>query len=128
MGSSPPAHTMTASLSMLISPSRDINVFSTTRLHSETLAGTQLSYSNLNGMLQNRLTVAPGLALYWENDTNGQRLMRISPSFRVAYKLTARMSVETAFSMERSRNTGPQQTDTTNNLFYYVGYRYGLIW
>jgi hypothetical protein len=105
---------------------RDINVFSATHLRSETLSGTQVAYNNLNGLLDNRLTLAPGLALYWEDDATGQKIMRISPGLHTGYKLTPRMSLEATFSMERSRNEGPTQNDTTTNLFYYLGYRYDL--
>jgi hypothetical protein len=105
---------------------RDINVFSSTYLHSETLKGTQLSYNNLNGLMGNRVTVAPGLSLYWENDTTGQRLMRVTPSVHTSYKLTERMSVEATFMAERSRNEGPIQSDTTTDVFWYIGYRYDL--
>ena len=105
---------------------RDINVFSLTYLRSATLDGKQFSYNNLNGFLDNRLTVEPGLSFYWENDTTGQRLFRLSPSLRSSYKLLRRMSIEATLAMERSRNTGPAQNDTTSNLFYYLGYRYDL--
>ena len=105
---------------------RDINVFSLTKLHSATLDGTQLAYSNLNTVLDNRLSLEPNLSLYWETDTSGQRLFRISPSFRSSYKLTRRMSIEGTVALERSRNEGPAQNDTTSNVFYYLGYRFDL--
>jgi len=105
---------------------RDINVFSVTHLHSSTLDGNQFSYSNLNAILDNRLTLEPTLSLYREVDTTGQRLVRISPSFRTSYKLTRRMSLDGTISLERSRNEGPLQNDTTTNVFYYLGYRFDL--
>jgi len=105
---------------------RDINVFSLTHLHSATLDGNQFSYSNLNTFLDNRLSVEPNLSLYREVDTTGQRLTRIAPSLRTSYKLTRRMSIEGTVAMERSRNEGPAQNDTTSNVFYYLGYRYDL--
>ena len=105
---------------------RDINVFSLTFLHSATLSGTMLSYSNLNSFLDNRLSVEPNLSLYRETDTSGQRLFRVSPSLRTSYKLSRRMSVEGTIALEQSRNEGPAQNDTTSNLFYYLGYRYDL--
>ncbi len=105
---------------------RDINVFSVTHLHSATLSGDQFSYSNLNTFLENRLTLEPTLSVYRETDTNGQRLFRLSPSMRTSYKLTRRMSLEGTVAMERSRNEGPTQNDTTSNVFYYLGYRFDL--
>ncbi len=105
---------------------RDINVFSLTHLHSSTLDGTQLAYSNLNSVLDNRLSLEPNLSLYRETDTSGQRLIRISPSFRTSYKLTRRISIEGTIALERSRNEGTVQNDVTSNVFYYIGYRFDL--
>jgi len=105
---------------------RDINVFSLTHLHSETLDGNQLAYSNLNTVLDNRLTLEPNLSFYRESDTSGQHLSRVSPSFRSSYKLTRRFSVDGTISLERSRNEGPAQTDTTSDIFYYLGCRFDL--
>jgi len=105
---------------------RDINVFSLTHLHSPTLAGNQFAYSNLNTVLDNRLTLEPNISLYHESDANGQRLLRISPGFRTSFKLLKRMSIEATLALEHSRNEGPTQNDTTSNVFYYLGYRYDL--
>jgi tetratricopeptide (TPR) repeat protein len=105
---------------------RDINVFSLTHLHSATLDGSQLAYSNLNSVLDNRLSLEPNVSFYWETDTSGQRLFRISPSFRSSYKLTRRISIEGTVALERSRNEGPAQNDVTSNVFYYLGYRFDL--
>ncbi len=105
---------------------RDINVFSLTHLHSSTLIGNQLAYSNLNNLMENRLTLEPNLALYHEDDSNGQSLARVTPGFRTSYRVSPRMSLEATVSYERSRNQGPVQSDTTSNVFYYVGYRYDL--
>jgi tetratricopeptide (TPR) repeat protein len=105
---------------------RDIDVFSVTHLHSSTLDGNQVGFNNLNGFLDNRLTVSPKLSLYRETDTNGQRLFRISPGVTTSYKLTQRMSIDGTIAAEHSRNEGPTQNDTVNNVFYYVGYHYDL--
>ena len=105
---------------------RDINVFSLTHLHSATLSGNQFSYSNLNTLLDNRLTLEPNLSFYRESDTTGQSLFRIAPSLRSSYKLSRRVSLEATVSMERSRNQGPAQNDITSNVFYFLGYRFDL--
>ncbi len=105
---------------------RDVNVFSLTHLHSATLTGNQFAYSNLNGFLDNRLTVEPNISVYRETDTSGQRLSRLSPSLRSSYKVTRRASIEGTVALERSLNEGPTQNDTTNNLFYYLGMRLDL--
>jgi hypothetical protein len=105
---------------------RDINVFSLTHLHSSTLTGNQLAVNNLNTFLEGRLTVEPNLSLYHETDTNGQALTRWGPGLHCSYKLSRRMSLDSTLSLEHSQNTGPTQNDTTNNIFYFVGYHYDL--
>jgi len=105
---------------------RDINVFGLTYLHSSTLDGKQLSYSNLNTFMDNRLSIEPSLSLYWETDTSAQKLSRLSPGVRSSYKVTQRLSVDGTISLERSRTDGPTQNDTTSNIFYYAGFRYDL--
>jgi tetratricopeptide (TPR) repeat protein len=107
---------------------RDIDVFSATRLHSETLDGTQFSVNNLNGLLDNRLTLSPSLAYYRESDSDGQRLQRWTPGLHAAWQLTPRMSFDATVSIERTSSSGPDQNDTTTNVFYYLGYRYDLNW
>ena len=84
------------------------------------------SYSNLNAVLDGRLSLEPNLSLYHENDSTGQTLTRVSPSFRTSYKLTRRISAEGTVAMERSQNRGPVQDDTTINVFYYLGFRFDL--
>ncbi len=105
---------------------RDINVFAYTHLHSTTLDGNQVGFNNLNALLDNKLTLEPNLSFYWETDSNGQHLARYSPGIRSSYKLYPRMSVEGTLAMEHSRNTGPEQNDTTANVFWYLGFRYDL--
>lgn len=105
---------------------RDINVISTTHLHSSQVDGTQIALNNLNTFFANQVSVGSSLAYYWENDKTGQSMKRITPSMHSSYKLTRRISLDATVSWEHSANLGPIQTDTTANLFFFVGYRYDL--
>ena len=99
---------------------------SVTHLHSETVNGTQISYNNLNTFLANTVSVSSNLAYYWENDSTGQSLKRVTPGAHVSYKLSKRVSLDATVSWEHSANIGPVQQDTVSNLFFYTGYRYDL--
>jgi tetratricopeptide (TPR) repeat protein len=105
---------------------RDINVFTLTHLNGPVFRGNQFGYNNLIGILDNRMTLEPSINFYRQDDTQGNKLTRVSPGFRTTYKLLPRMSIEGDVSLEHSKTEGPTQSDTTTNTFYYVGYRYDL--
>jgi hypothetical protein len=105
---------------------RDINSFTFSRLSGPQFTGNQFSYSNLTGLLKNRITVEPALRYYTEDDANGNHLSRISPSVRFTYKVLTHLSIESQILYERAKNEGVTQNDKTNNTFYYIGYRYDL--
>jgi tetratricopeptide (TPR) repeat protein len=103
---------------------RDINSFTYSWLHGPQFTGNQVGYANLSGLLENRITIEPSLRYYNENDTNGNRLSRITPALRATYKVLKRLTLESQVLYERSRTDGPTQNDVTSNVFYYIGYRY----
>jgi hypothetical protein len=103
---------------------RDINSVTASWLHGPQFTGTQIGYANLSGLLQNRMTVEPSLRYYHENDSTGNHLNRYTPALRFTYKVLNHLTLETQALYEHSKTTGPTQNDTTNNIFYYVGYRY----
>jgi tetratricopeptide (TPR) repeat protein len=103
---------------------RDINSFTYSWLHGPQFTGNQVGYANLSGLLENRVTIEPSLRYYSENDTNGNRLSRITPALRATYKVLKRLTLESQILYERSRTDGPTQNDVTSNVFYYIGYRY----
>jgi hypothetical protein len=105
---------------------RDINVFSTTHMHSQTVNGTQFAFNNQNSFMANQVSVGSTLAYYIENDVTGQSLRRVTPGAHASIKLSRRVSLDGTVSWEHSANRGPMQTDTTANLFFYAGYRYDL--
>ncbi len=112
--------------SNLYSP-RDINNFNLSLLSSPFLKGTQLSYSNLTGLRNNDLTLEPSLRLYIQKDNADVKLYRITPGFRASYRLSPRASVLGESIVEHSRTNGPTNHDTTNSVFFYLGYRYELF-
>jgi len=103
---------------------RDVNSFVFTHLNGPQFSGNQVGYNNLSGFFENRMTLEPSLQYYAENDSNGNRLTRITPALRATYKLLKHLSIESQFLYERSKTGGRTQNDTTSNGFYYIGYRY----
>jgi tetratricopeptide (TPR) repeat protein len=103
---------------------RDVNSFVLSHLNGPQFSGNQFGYNNLTGLFENRMTLEPSLQYYIENDSNGNRLTRITPALRATYKLLKHLSIESQFLYERSKTDGRTQNDTTSNGFYYIGYRY----
>lgn len=103
---------------------RDVNSFTASRLSGPLFTGTQVGYNNLTGLWQNRVTIEPSIRYYTENDTDGNHITRITPALRATYKVLQHLSLESQVLYERTKTDGPTQNDTTNNVFYYVGYRY----
>lgn len=112
--------------SNLYSP-RDINNFNLSVLKSPFFKGAQLSYSNLTGLRDNDITLEPSLRYYMQRDNQGVRLNRISPGMRMSYRLSRRASILGESIVEHSTTDGPSNSDTTNSIFFYVGYRYELF-
>ncbi|MGI9133613.1 MAG: hypothetical protein ACR2I0_06670, partial [Rhodoferax sp.] len=105
---------------------RDINGFNLSLLNSGGLQGTQLSYNNLTGFLENRASVEFSLSLYTQTDNTATRLNRVSPGVRLSYKLSERASLMGETIFEQSTTEGPSNHDTSSAYFFYFGYRYDL--
>jgi hypothetical protein len=106
---------------------RDINNFNLSVLSTPFLKGTQVSYNNLTGLRDNDLTLESSIRFYTQRDNQGVRLNRISPGLRASYRLSSRGSVLGESIVEHSKTDGPSNNDTTNSIFFYVGYRYELF-
>jgi hypothetical protein len=106
---------------------RDINTFSASLLHSPTLKGTQIAYSNLTGLRGDTFTIEPSLRLYVQNSSEGVKTQRITPGLRVSYKYSPRASLLGETIVERSKTDGPSSHDSSSSVFFYVGYRYELF-
>ena len=106
---------------------RDINNFNLSVLSTPLFKGTQISYNNLTGMRGNDVTLEPSLRFYTQRDNQGVKLNRISPGLRASYRLSNRASILGEGIVEHSRADGPTNNDTTNSIFFYLGYRYELF-
>jgi hypothetical protein len=106
---------------------RDINNFNVSVLSTPFFKGTQLSYNNLTGFLDNDLTIEPSLRFYTQRDNQGVKVNRITPGLRGSYRLSRRASVLAESIVEHSKTDGPTNNDTTNSIFFYFGYRYELF-
>jgi len=107
--------------------SRDINGFNLSFLNSASAQGTQLSYNNLTGFLDNKAAVEFSLSLYTQTDNASTRVNRISPGVRLSYKLSERASIMGETIYEQSTTEGLTSHDNSSAYFFYVGYRYDLF-
>ncbi len=106
---------------------RDINNFNLSVLSTPTFRGTQLSYNNLTGFYDNKMTLEPSLRYYVQNDTLGTRTTRVAPGIRSSYTISKRTSVMGELMLERSSNDGLANQNTTTSVFFYFGVRYELF-
>ena len=107
--------------------SRDINGFNLSFLNSASAQGTQLSYNNLTGFLDNKAAVEFSLSLYTQTDNASTKVNRISPGVRLSYKLSERASIMGETIYEQSTTEGLTSHDNSSAYFFYVGYRYDLF-
>jgi hypothetical protein len=102
--------------------SRDINVFSATRITSPSFDGALLSYNNVSVPFEG-WTLEPSLRYYSQTDTFDVRLKRLTPGLRLTYRLRGSVSLESEYTQERSRTTSPMQQEDSVHHFWYAGYR-----
>ena len=107
--------------------SRDINNFNVSVLSSPIFKGIQFGYNNLTGLRNNDVTLEPSLRFYSQHDDQGVKVFRVTPGLRMTYRLSRRASVLGEGVLEHSKTNGPTNSDTTNSIFFYVGYRYELF-
>jgi len=50
--------------------------------------------------------------------------MRYGPGIRLTYRANRRASLLAELLYERSKTDGPQNHDSSQSAFFYVGYRY----
>ncbi|MBL0123280.1 MAG: hypothetical protein IPP88_11315 [Betaproteobacteria bacterium] len=106
---------------------RDINNFNLSYLSTPLFRGVQLSYNNLTGFNDNKITLEPSLRWYTQRDDEGSKLTRISPGLRGTYNFSKRTSVLGEGLLERSTNQGTTNNATINSGFFYFGVRYELF-
>jgi hypothetical protein len=102
----------------------DISNISASVITTPFFHGAQIGYNNLSSFLNNDLTVEPSMRIYSQRDTQDVRLMRYGPGIRMTYRATRRASLLAELLYERSKTDGPQNHDSSQSAFFYVGYRY----
>jgi hypothetical protein len=106
---------------------RDINNFNVSVLNTPHFNGTQVGYNNLSGFRGGDFVLEPSIRLYTQHDDQGIRLNRITPGLRATYRVSRRASILGEGIVEHSTTEGPTSHDTTNSIFFYIGYRYDLF-
>ena len=71
-----------------------------------------------------QLTLEPVVRWYWQTDKLGVRLTRVSPGFRVSYRIRDRLSIEAQIDYERTRTSGNLTEDLTDRYLWYIGWRW----
>jgi tetratricopeptide (TPR) repeat protein len=107
---------------------RDINNMNLSVLSTPFFRGAQFSYNNLTGMSDNGdVTLEPSVRVYWQRDKQEVKLLRVGPGIRLSWRANRRSSLLGEFLYETSRTDSPTNHDTSNSVFFYVGYRYELF-
>jgi hypothetical protein len=104
--------------------SRDINGVNLSFITSDTINGTQIAFNNLTGIWENQGSLEPSIRFYFQNDNTSTTVTRVSPGLRLSYKLSPRANVMGEAIYETSQTDGPTNHETSNSMFFYVGYRY----
>jgi hypothetical protein len=104
--------------------SRDINGFNASFITSDTMNGMQLGYSNLTGFMDNRMSLEPSIRYYTQTDTTQTKISRLSPGLRLSYKLSNHANLMAEGIYESSQTDGVTNHETSESMFFYVGYRY----
>lgn len=108
--------------------SRDINNFNVSVMRTPFFTGYQFAYNNLSGVPgREDLTVEPSIRLYTQRDKQDVKLLRIGPGVRLSWRTSRRASLLGELLYETARTDGPTNHDTSNSVFFYVGYRYELF-
>jgi len=104
--------------------SRDLSSFGLSVTRTPLFKGAQISYSNLTGVRDNSVTLEPSIRFYVQHSSDGLKLTRVTPGMRVSYRMSRRASLIGESIVEHSTSNGPSGHDTTNSVFFTVGYRY----
>jgi hypothetical protein len=107
--------------------SRDINNFNVSVMSTPFFKGTQVSLSNLTGLLSNDLTLEPSLRVYMQRGPDSLKLTRVSPGLRLSYRASRRVNLLGEGILEHSTTEAPGTRGTTNAGSFYIGYRYELF-
>jgi hypothetical protein len=101
----------------------DVLVLNASYLTGTLNKGTSLGLTE-RLQLAERWVVEPSLRYYRQTSTSGVRLSRISPGFKLSYKVRERLLLEAEGTWERTHTISPTVDDTTTRRFYFIGYRW----
>jgi hypothetical protein len=104
----------------------DVDNFGLSVLSAPTFKGAQFSWSNLTSLRGGDWTLEPSMSWYTQHESTGGRTNRADLGLRNSYRLSSRASVTEECLFEHSQTQGPLGHDTTNSVFFYIGYRYDL--
>lgn len=102
----------------------DTHVFLATGLKGPTYKGLLLSYNNLTSWADG-WRLEPSLRYYRQTeDTTSVKTERWTPGMRVSLKVKRNTSLESELSYEMTKRNGPQISESSDRLYYYLGARY----
>ncbi len=107
---------------------RDISNINLSVMTTPSFKGAQVAYNNLTGWGgDGKLTLEPSIRLYVQHGTDGERLTRVSPGLRASYHVSKRLNVMGEGLLEHSVTHKLENSDTTDSVFFYAGFRYDLF-
>jgi tetratricopeptide (TPR) repeat protein len=104
----------------------DIIVASTNIIRGKTYNGESFQLSHVL-LVGEKWRIESTLKYYHQLDIRENLLDRLSPSVRLSYRWFDRVSIETEAGAERSKSSGPLQTDKTLRRYYNFGMRYDFF-
>lgn len=74
--------------------------------------------------LGERWIVEPSFRYYRQTSTSDVRMTRLSPGFKMSYRVRERLALEFEATLEHTHTTSPTVDDTTKRGYYFLGYRW----
>lgn len=102
---------------------RDTHVFSASLQRAPTFNGVLLMYNNVSAAFAG-WQLEPSIQFYRQTSSDGLKLNRWKPGLRVSRRLVPELVVESSLDYEVTHISGPQRSENTDRIFYYLGGRY----
>lgn len=107
---------------------RDISNVNLSILSTPFFKGVQVAYNNLTGWGgDSKLVLEPSIRFYTQKDNQGAKLSRLTPGVRVSYHISKSLNLMGEGMLEHSVTRGLTNSDTTDAVFFYAGFRYDLF-
>ncbi len=103
--------------------SNDLGVISASYTNASTYNGRALSYSQV-ATFREKLQFNISVQLYDENNNMSVNLTRISPSFRISYRMNKAFNFEVGAGLVLSHTITPEQDDKSRKKYFNLGYRW----